>query len=67
MLYACEALTMNQRMRDRIEAVKMLFLRRMPRILWTERKSNREVMEKANYKRGLLSKIRSRQSLWDTS
>ena len=28
----------------------------MLRISWTERKSNREVMEKANYKCGLLSK-----------
>ena len=40
----------------------MWFLRRMLRISWTERKSIREVMEKANYKRGLLSKIRRRQA-----
>ena len=62
LLYACETWTMNQRMIDRIEAVEMWFLRRMLRISWTERKSNREVMEKANYKRGLLSKIRRRQA-----
>ena len=45
----------------RLEAAEMLYSRRLMRISWTERKSNEEVMEMAEYKRSLLKIIRKRQ------
>ena len=39
----------------------MLYIRKIMRILWTEKKSNEEVMEMAGYKRSLLKATRKRQ------
>ena len=40
MLYGCETWTLLKRMKERLEAVEMWFLRRMMRVTWTARISN---------------------------
>ena len=60
--YSCETWTLSKQMVKRIEAIEMWFLRRMFRIKWTDRKTNMEVMEMAEYSRSLEKKIRNRQA-----
>ena len=45
----------------RLEAAEMWYIRRIMRISWTEKKSNKEVTEMAGYKRSLLKTIRKRK------
>ena len=61
LLYGCEAWTLDQKLRRRIEAVEMWFLRRMQRIPWTARVTNVRVMEMAGVRRELLGTVRKRQ------
>ena len=61
LLYAYECWTLTKFLERRLEAVEMWFIRRIMRISWTERKTNKEVMEIAMYKRSLLKLIRARQ------
>jgi len=51
----------NSLMNDRLMAVEVCFLRRMLRISWTERKSNKEVTEEAALQRTLMKRIRQCQ------
>ena len=59
--YGSECWNISQVMEKRIEAAEMWFLRRMMRISWTERMTNKEVLERAGIKRFLLKAIRKRQ------
>ena len=55
---------MDKKIKDlerRLEAAEMWYIRRVMRISWTEKKSNKEVMEMAGYKRSLLKTINKRQ------
>ena len=61
-MYSCESWTLSVNMRKRIEAAEMWFIRRMLKIKWTEKKSNREVLEMAECERSLLNKIRKRKA-----
>ncbi|XP_063598959.1 uncharacterized protein LOC134775403 [Penaeus indicus] len=61
LIYGCDAWTINENMKKRIEAVEMWFLRRVLRISWTDRVSNEEVLERAGVKRKLMKVIRKRQ------
>ena len=60
-LLGYECWTVTKDVERRLEAAEMWYIRRIMRILWTEKKSNQEVIEKAGYKRSLLKTIRKRQ------
>ena len=61
LLYGCESWTINKTMVKRLEAAEMWFYRRMLRVSWVERKRNEEILEMANRKRSLITKIIKRQ------
>ena len=61
LLYGCECWTLTKYLERRFEAAEMWYIRRITRISWTEKKSNKEVMKMAGYKRSLLKTIRKRQ------
>lgn len=62
LMYACETWTINAQMERSLNATEMWFLRRMLKIPWTARKTNKEVLEKAKSKRALLNNLRKRQA-----
>lgn len=62
LMYGCEAWTLNNQMKKKVEATEMWFYRRMLRISWTDRKTNVEVLKEADTKRLLINKIRKRQA-----
>lgn len=62
LMYGCEAWTMNNQMKKKVEATEMWFYRRMLRIPWTDRKTNGDVLKEADTKRMLINKIRKRQA-----
>ena len=59
-LHRCECWTLTKNLERRREAAEMWYIRRIMRISWTEKKSNKEVMEMAGYKRSLLKTIRKK-------
>lgn len=61
LLYGCECWTLTKDTERRLEATEMWFLRRILKISWTEKKSNKDVMELAGYERSLIRTIRKRQ------
>ena len=61
LLCGCKCWTLTKDLERRLEAAEMWYIRRIMRISWTEKKSNKEVMEVAGYKRSLLKTIRKRQ------
>ena len=61
LLYGCECWTLTKDLERRLESTEMWYIRRIMRISWTEKKSNEEVMEMAEYKRSLLKTIIKRQ------
>ena len=62
LLYGCKAWTINKHTLKSLEATEMWFLRRMLRVPWMAKRTNTDVLEKAQEKRCLLTKIRKRQS-----
>ena len=61
MIYGCESWTISKEMRKSLEATEMWFLRRMLRIPWTARRTNKEVLQMSGTKRELLTVIMKRQ------
>ena len=61
LLCGCECWTLTKDLERRLEATEMWYIRRIMRISWTEKKSNKEVMELAGYKKSLLKTIRKRE------
>ena len=61
-LIECEAWTISKQAQKKLEAVKMLFLRRMMKISWMTKKSNDTVLKEAHTSRALVNKIRTRQT-----
>jgi len=59
--YGCESSTVSRRMKSQLEATEMWFLRRMLRIAWTDKVSNKKVLQRANTSRNLLKVIVNRQ------
>ena len=49
LLYGCECWTLTKDLERRLEAAGTGYIRRIMRISWTEKKSNKEVMEMAGY------------------
>ena len=61
MIYGCESWIIRKEMRKSPEATEMWFLRRMLRIPWTARRTNKEVLQMSGTKRELLTVIMKRE------
>ena len=61
LLYGSEAWTLDKKLKKRLEAAEMWFLRRMLRVPWTARMTNERVLELAGVGRELLRVVRTRQ------
>ena len=61
LLYGCECWTISKTMEKRLVALEMWFLRRIFRISWTEKISNKEVLNLAEYEPSLMRAIKKRQ------
>ncbi|CAH2241180.1 jg3246 [Pararge aegeria aegeria] len=61
LLYGCEAWTIKEDLRKRIEAFEMWTFRRMLAISWTLKVSNEEVLRRVNQRRELLHTIKIRK------
>ena len=61
LLYGCECWTISKTMEKRLVALEMWFLRRIFRISWTEKISNKEVLTLAEYEPSLMRAIKKRQ------
>ena len=61
LLYGAEAWTMNRQLESRIEALEVWIYRRICRISWKQKQSNKEVLEKLGMKRELMKEITKRQ------
>ena len=60
-LFGCESWTKSKKIRRRLEAAEMWFIRRMMRIQWTARRTNEEVLQMARGCKELLTVTRRRQ------
>ena len=58
LLYRCDAWTISENIKRRVEAVEMWFIRRILKISWIESVSNEKALERARVKRQLLTVIR---------
>ena len=54
--------TINKRIQSQLEAAEMWFLRRMMKVSWTAKVSNKIILQMANETRTLINEIRKRQS-----
>ena len=61
LLYGSETGTLDRKLKKRLDAAEMWFLRRMLRVPWTARMSNERVLERAGVGRQLLGVVRTRQ------
>lgn len=61
LLYGCEAWTIKEDLRKRVEAFEMWAYRRMLRIGWTQKVTNDEVLRRVNQKRELLQTVKQRK------
>ena len=61
LLYGCECWTITEDLKKKLEATEMWFIRRMLRVSWTEKKTNKAVLDDAGVKRSLIKTIRKRQ------
>ena len=61
MRYECETWTISQQMMKRLEAAEMWFIRRILKIAWTERVTNKEVLERAGTSTEISNTILKRQ------
>ena len=60
LLYGCESWNVSSVMQRRLEDTEMYFIRRMLRVPWTARRTNKEVMQVAGISRKLVVAIRQR-------
>ena len=61
LLYGSETWTLNKNLEKKIEAFEMWIFRRMGKISWTEKKTNKEVCKMLNVQPTLLKTIKSRK------
>ncbi|CAH2219075.1 jg21359 [Pararge aegeria aegeria] len=61
LLYGCEAWTIKEDLRKRIESFEMWTFRRMLAVSWTLKVSNEEVLRRVNHRRELLHTIKIRK------
>ena len=60
-LYGCETWTLTKSLMDKIEACEMWLLRRMGKISYKDRVTNKEVLRRLNTQRTLLDTIKNRK------
>ena len=60
--YGSESWNINKQANNAINAAEMWFLRRMQKISYIERVTNKEVLERVGVKRSLMNNIRKRQA-----
>ena len=60
-IYGCEGWTMKKDEERRTEAFEMICLRMIMRISWTEKRTNKWVLEKAGVERKLLGIVKERK------
>jgi len=63
-LYECETWTHNKEIRDKLLAFEMHCYRRILRVSWTERKTNREICDKLGIERDLLQRAMLKHLHW---
>ena len=61
LVYGCQAWNQDQKVRRRLDALDMWFLRRMLRVPCVARLTNERVMKMAGLRRELLEAVRKRQ------
>ena len=61
LMYGSETWTMNKQLEDRIDAFEMWIYRRIGRVSWTEKQTNKQVLGKLGMKKQLLREIKFRQ------
>jgi len=64
--YGCESWTLRKNEETRLEAFEMKGLRKILHVLWTSKKTNEWVLNKAGVKRELLDTVKSEEAsiLW---
>ena len=62
LIYGCESWSMTKQTLTSIEAMEMWFLRRMFRVLWTEKITNLEILNTTSSTRKLMSNVKRRQA-----
>ena len=61
LLYGAETWVMNKKLEKNIEAFEMWIYRRIGRVSWKEKKTNKEVLQQLGMKKELLKEIKIRQ------
>ena len=61
MTYGAEGWTIKRKDEQRIDATEMWFYRRMLRISWKDKRTNKSILEELNTNRTLLEKIKTRK------
>ncbi|GFO01374.1 retrovirus-related pol polyprotein from type-1 retrotransposable element r2 [Plakobranchus ocellatus] len=62
LMYGCEAWTISKQIQNELEATEIWFLRRMLRIPWTAKKTNKRVLNEVNKRRSRVRTIWKRQA-----
>jgi len=60
-MYGCESLTRRKNEETRLDAFEMKGLRKILRVSWTAKKTNKWVLNKARVKRELLDTVKARK------
>ena len=60
--YGCESCTLRKNEETRLDAFEMKGLRKIPRVLWTAKKTNEWVLNKAGVKRELLNTRQTKEA-----
>ena len=61
LLYGAEAWTLRKAEKEQIESAEMWFYRRILRVKWTEKRTNRSILEELSVQRQLLKEIDKRR------
>ena len=64
MLYRCEAQPLTKEAINRVEALEMWVWRRLEKISYVDRKTNKEVLDRVGEQRSLLKLLRNRKLKW---
>jgi hypothetical protein len=64
MCSGCKVWTINKRIQSQLEATEMWFLRRMRKVSWRAKASNKIILQRANKTRTLIRDIRKKQSIF---
>ena len=61
LLYGAEAWTLRKAKKEQIESAEMWFYRHILRVKWTEKRTNRSILEELSVQRQLLKEINKRR------